>query len=516
MRRSVVVQLALVAALVAATLAGPGSHAARAEDAGEPTVGELLERIEALEKALAEVRRDASGCAGTAGAGKDAKPAASRQAAGEASAEGESPAKTETAETETAETAAEVPEKRKVVVAAASPVTAGYESKGFFVATADGAYRLRVNGLLHVDSRFFLDEDRRSDVNEFFLRRARLDFRAKIARRFGFRMTPEFSGSDLDLKDANIDIEIADWLELTAGKFKTPFGLERLDSSSDFVIAERSMVDNLVPARDVGVQLAGEIGDGTLSYAFMVGNGVPDGDSGDEDVNDAVDLAARVFAIPFKTKMYSPLRGFGFGLAATWGREQGTESDPELPSFRTATGRSRFFRYVDDNDDGTAIADGDRWRVSPQASLYEGPFGLLTEYVRSSQQIALDQERAWVANQAWQVRGGWLLTGERASPERPEPSSPFNFGRGQWGAWEIGFRWTSLDVDGTAFEKGFADPNASARHADAFAAAVNWYLNRNVSWYLDYEHTMFGGGGGDGGGDRNDEDVILTRLQLAF
>jgi phosphate-selective porin OprO/OprP len=317
--------------------------------------------------------------------------------------------------------------------------------------------------------------------------------------------------------DAYVDTDFAPWASLRLGKFKTPVGIERLQSATDLALTERSLADNLMPNRDVGVQLSGQFGDRTLAYALAVLNGVPDGSSGDTDVNDAVDVAARVFAKPFVTNMYSPLRGAGFGLAGTWGREQGSASNSQLPTFRTP-GRSTFFQYVSNNPAtlaGTAVADGDHWRVSPQATWYEGQLGLMAEYVRSSEQVALGATRAWVNNDAWQVRASWVLTGEKASYDGVVPDAPFDFGGGGWGAWELSLRWASLDVDADAFANGFADPTRSARQADSLGAAIRWYLNANVEAWLDYEHTTFRGGA-PSGGNRHDEDVITTRLQLAF
>jgi phosphate-selective porin len=95
-----------------------------------------------------------------------------------------------------------------------------------------------------------------------------------------------------------------------------------------------------------------------------------------------------------------------------------------------------------------------------------------------------------------------------------EPNAPFDFGGGHWGAWGLVLRWSSLNVDPKAFRRGFADPSESARHADALGTAIAWYLNDHLSVLLHYEHTMFGGG--DGSGDRDDEDAILTRMQLVF
>ena len=61
----------------------------------------------------------------------------------------------------------------------------------------------------------------------------------------------------------------------------------------------------------------------------------------------------------------------------------------------------------------------------------------------------------------------------------------------------------------------FADPLASARKATGYTLGLNWYLNQNVKWVLNYEHTSFEGGA-TGGGDRPDEQAILTRVALGF
>ena len=43
---------------------------------------------------------------------------------------------------------------------------------------------------------------------------------------------------------------------------------------------------------------------------------------------------------------------------------------------------------------------------------------------------------------------------------------------------------------------------------------LNWYLNENLKWVLDYEQTSFDGGAP--AGDRDDEKVVLTRFALGF
>lgn len=497
--------LALVAATAIAALVCDAA-------AADPTVAELLLRIEALERALNEVKRDAAPCppagSGVVTAVRPAPPSAS--GAGVDNAAGSRAAPPTAVPDANAAKAAAVAEARPV------QAVAGYKD-GFFLASADGAYRLRVGGYVQADSRLFVDNGNSSDVDQFTLRRARLDLRGTLASRFGFRLLPDFAGSKLVLQDAFADVDIAPWLQLRFGKFKTPLGVERLQGSTDLTFIERGLTDNLTPSRDLGLQVSGEFAGGSVAYQLAVLNGVPDGASADGDLNDAVDVAARVFAKPFVTKMYSPLRGAGFGLAATWGREQGVATSTELSPYRTS-GRSTFFRYRSDNPAtaaGTAVASGGHYRVSPQATWYEGSFGALAEYVRSVQQVDINGGGAtWVANGAWQMRASYVLTGEKATYKGVVPDAPFDFGGGHWGAWEVAIRWSSLDVDADVFAKGLADITASARHADAIAVAVNWYLNRNIGFYLDYEHTMFGAGAKSG--DRPDEDAFLTRLQLVF
>jgi len=50
--------------------------------------------------------------------------------------------------------------------------------------------------------------------------------------------------------------------------------------------------------------------------------------------------------------------------------------------------------------------------------------------------------------------------------------------------------------------------------ADSYGIGLNWYLNENVKWLLDLEHTTFEGGAVTG--DRKDEDSYQLRLAIAF
>ena len=60
----------------------------------------------------------------------------------------------------------------------------------------------------------------------------------------------------------------------------------------------------------------------------------------------------------------------------------------------------------------------------------------------------------------------------------------------------------------------FANPASVARSARAWAVGLNWYLNKNLRVMLDYERTKFDGGAATG--DREDENILFSRFQIAF
>lgn len=55
----------------------------------------------------------------------------------------------------------------------------------------------------------------------------------------------------------------------------------------------------------------------------------------------------------------------------------------------------------------------------------------------------------------------------------------------------------------------------SAAAARAWGVGVNWYLNQNVKFVVNYDRTTFDGGNADGA-DRQRETAIFSRMQFAL
>jgi len=388
-------------------------------------------------------------------------------------------------------------------------VTAGKD--GFSIRSADGSYQLKLNGYVQADGRFFFEDDDLPAANTFLLRRVRPNIEGTVAKYISFRILTEFGEGKTSLQDAYVEFTYFPNAKLRAGKFKSPVGLERLQSAADLRFVERALPTDLVPNRDIGFLLHGAPWKGALSYAVGIVNGVADGGSGDADNHDDKDGVARLFVHPFQAAGLDALSGLGLGVGASYGNRQGSTADQNLPSYKSA-GQQTFFKYRNGTDN--VFADGSIVRVSPQGYFFYGPLGIFGEYVRATQEVRkLPSTVRKLSNTAWQAAAYYVLTGEDESYKGIVPKRPFEPGKSGWGAFELAARYSELRVDDDAFPT-FADLTKSANKAVAWAGGLNWYLNRNVKVALTYEETKFTRGATIG--DREKEKVLLSRVQLSY
>jgi phosphate-selective porin OprO and OprP len=396
---------------------------------------------------------------------------------------------------------------------------------GFNLASPDGSYKLRIGGYTQLDGRFFIDDRTNTETNQFIFRRARIDLSGTVAKYFDFRILPDFAPATPILFDAYVDANFTPLAKLRVGKFKGPVGLDRLQSATALPFIERDQPTNLVPNRDYGVQLFGDLVGGAFSYQLAIVNGAPDGSnpSNPGDTNDDKDFDGRIFAVPFKNTSIDLLKGLGLGVAGSFGHERGNSSNADLPTFKTF-GQNTFFQYagaVAVNSSATppiaaqsaTLASGDHTRYAPQIYYYWQQFGLLGEYVNSTQRVKRDAATATLSNDAWSIGASYVLTGENASYKGVAPAQPFNPFTGTWGAFEVGGRYGQLEVDPDSFKNNFATPNTSARRDKEWVVGVNWYVNRNVKFVLNYAQSDFRGGAAKGG-DRESEKAVVGRVQL--
>jgi phosphate-selective porin OprO/OprP len=406
---------------------------------------------------------------------------------------------------------------------------AGWD-KGFFIQSPDGNNKLTAGGYVHFDGRYYTNDQNNTNNsaadNQFLIRRARLDLRGKFLKYYEFRFMPDFAGGQVVIQDAYLNFNYVPWARVQAGKYKTPFGIERLQSANAIVFVERALPNNLVPNRDLGVMLWGQPFYGALEYELGVFDGVADGGSNNNDLGltDDKTFAGRLFVQPLKDWVYEWGRGFSFGVAGTFGDRKGSVSGSPgtlLPSYKT-DGQQTFFQYVSagsgQNPTNTAVANGPQWRISPQGTYYWGPFGLMWEWVQSNNAIKFNRDTNNITANAWQIQTSWVVTGEENTYKQITPArnfDPWTFFDGAWGALQVAARGADLSVEKDVYNLKLADRNRSARAATAWGLGANWFLNPMVRIMLDFDRSTFTGGAPNKG-NRKAEDVIESRLQFVF
>src|SRR5262249_37601048 len=140
---------------------------------------------------------------------------------------------------------------------------------------------------------------------------------------------------------------------------------------------ERSIIDQVVPARDVGVGVHGE---NLLGNRLDYGAGVFNGEiNGDYDVEKRKDLAARVAVRPFNGEDPLPLlRRLQLGAAVT----TGIQKAPVTPATLRTPATVPWLVF------NTGVrADGLRNRYSPELAYFYGPFGLVAQYFYQTQKL---------------------------------------------------------------------------------------------------------------------------------
>ncbi len=400
------------------------------------------------------------------------------------------------------------------------PILAGWQD-GFFLQSADKSFSLRITGQLEGDFRGFLNNVDRTDIDTFLLRRARLGIEATMLDYYEFRLLPDFAGisppslSTPAVADAYMNIHYWEGLQLEVGKFKQPVSYEQLIQDRYVPTMERSMIDQLVPARDVGVMIHGhQMCDDRLEYAVSVSNGEINGNT---DTNDGKDLNARIAVRPFNDDNWDLLRHVQFGISGSVGVQNESMSPAKLTT--PATVPWLVFATGD-------LAEGERTRLSPELVYFYRSFGFASQYYREEQQIAASATATAVRVPftGYYVLATYLLTGEerREYTQQIDPIRPFGIATpfASPGAWEVVFRVSRLEVGSEIFTEKLANPALYSSGALETTVGFNWYWNKWVRAQFNWEHARFDDPVNLGTSTQpaltSHEDTLYCRFQFIF
>jgi phosphate-selective porin OprO and OprP len=385
--------------------------------------------------------------------------------------------------------------REKIERERAAPVMAGIDRERLkpFLSSPDGDFRVELGGQIQLDYHAAEEGARTltgSDLTDRFLtRRIRLDLTGRAFRWIEFKLESDFT-EGVSLKDAYLNFRFLPEIALQGGQFKVPFSLEELTSSRFIDFVERSVLNEIAPARDVGAMVQGNLFGGVVGYALGVFNG-----SGEDnaDNNDGKDIAGRVTLAPFRPTDNYWLKGLQLGGNFTWGDQNTVNSAQGRTSARTG---NRFTYF------GAHPTRGDRLRFGGDLAWLVGPAALKVEYGEQRNErkkMGLGgADLDGISARGWYVSGTYVLTGEDKPFNGPViPQRPFApiAGRMGPGAWELGLRYADLafesddplDFFDGNIANGITGGGSTAENGvEAVTAGVNWYLNSRVRAMLNW------------------------------
>jgi phosphate-selective porin OprO/OprP len=400
---------------------------------------------------------------------------------------------------------------------------AGWDQGAFLKSFDASDGYLRIGSDLEVDFRGFPDKDDGKDVSSFLVRRARINLDGIFATYFDYRLMMDFSQKQSNtsdqaitiIQDAWVNVHYWDEFQLEIGKFKSPIGFEQLiqDRATPFI--ERSMFDQLLPARDIGIMAHGEmLFCDRLDWAVNIANG--EVQNLDYDTDNKKDIIGRVAVRPFNGSWYiEGLSRLQFTYEASVGVEHENLSANAAggSGFTVRTPATVPWLVFNNSTTNAVQEDGPRTRLAPSASYFYGGLGMAGQYYFEEQQLQQNPSGTaakvvyGVPLTGYDIFFTYILTGEtRNSYTQPlkiiRPFEPWHLCQG-YGAIEVGARLSRVGYDPVIFEPfnigtakapvlvRFANPTGNSSGATELTVGINWFWNRYFKIQLNYEHDFF-------------------------
>jgi phosphate-selective porin OprO/OprP len=340
-------------------------------------------------------------------------------------------------------------------------------------------FRIDFRAKVQNDFRTF-EPDVATDEGLYELHRARVGIEGRLLKTVEFEVERELAATQNPWKDVFINWRHFRHVQIKAGKFKAPFGMEQLvgPTQTDFIY-RAGISEYLVPGRDIGVMAHGRFFDRGLNFA--AGLFRHDGDNARIKNNERAagqTFVARLTGVPFRlTTLPSVFKDLELGGAFTIGEvEEGSNS------LRGRTVAKKYiFRRLDVN--------GRRLRLGTEMKWKHGPFGINGEYIQVSDerrgQGLLGEDLSDLVSRGWYLSGVWTVF-DRTEGSRAKHQSFVKsvYETDGIGAVQLAVRYEQLRFGSV---EHIGTPSRDSRAANilgnsnrALTFGANWMLNRHT------------------------------------
>jgi phosphate-selective porin OprO/OprP len=308
--------------------------------------------------------------------------------------------------------------------------------------------------------------------------------------KIGYLIAGEFKGFDTDppklwnMTDVSLTFPL--WgpqTTLTFGKTKESFSYEMVGDAANLPQQERVLSPFFI-SRNIGARINHVIGDEermTVAAGVFNNGLVTPGDFG-------TDVTTRVTGL-------------------VWDRDDGKSFLHLGAAGRYVGGDNNNLRYkgrpesnVTPNYIDTGNIPGDHaWHLGLEALWNEGPFSVLTEYIKAWTSATSAGNPTF---SGFYVTGSWVLTGETRPYDKKVGYARRIMPESYYGAWELVARYSHDDLDDGMIQGG-------SFHKTYFG--MNWWATRSSKIGIGWGHTWL---------DRNDlageTDALLVRWQWIY
>jgi len=365
---------------------------------------------------------------------------------------------------------------------------------GVTVKTRDGKFSTKIGGRVQADAASYSGDPQMGDGTE--IRRARLYLQGTMYNDWGYKLQYDFANTAAHGKgiaDAYVTYNGFDDLQIKVGNFKDPFSLEEQTSSKFVLFTERSLVGAFAAGRHIGTMLSTKQKHWSLAGGVF-GDSLTATNGDDHTQDEGWGLGSRATFAPINEK--TKLIHFGLGIDY---RDTGGAN-----TARFKTQAETHISGINIVDTGTITDATDDLKVGLEFASVLGPFSAQAEYISTtvSRNNASDLDF-----DGWYTQAGYFFTGESRKYKKGAFGSvtpKSNVGEGGIGAWELGLRYSSLDL---------TDGDVDGGEAESFTLGLNWYATPTLRFSANYIDVLDVKGGKY---DDQEPRIFQVRSQWAF
>lgn len=387
----------------------------------------------------------------------------------------------------------------------ATNVEVNLEKGGIAVKTRDGDFTAKVGGRMQLDSAWYGEDGNSAgsslgDGTE--LRRARFYLKGTVYKDWFYKFEYDFAGTG-DTKKGITDIWLGyngfdlEGLSVKVGHFRDPFMLQDAVSDNDTQFIERASIDAFTASRHIGVMGSLDRKHWTAALGLFGDGASTAGGASDEGWG----TAGRVTWMPVNEEGSLIHLGLAADYRSTRGKDVRFSQQPET--------HVSGVNFVDTRvGDKTDLVVDDYLTLGAELAVVKDRFSAQAEYVRTDLNREMGSDLSF---DGWYAQAGWFLTND----SRPYSHKGAKFkgvtpngivGKGGIGAWELAFRFSTIDL---------TDEDIVGGEMDNMTLGLNWFPTPGLRFSANYIKMLEM----ERAGNIHDDveaDIMQLRAQWAF